>query len=144
MLAKNIPLAEQFIFNESSEKKQIDLFEFQKLGYFGYDNGYNYQNKSYDAYSGPFFEKNSHIVLLCNKEGSIVVHYEHDKRHEIFRGIISSQEEYTKMLMIVEKYRKKYCIKNGIDPRRDIESDLINIQNKKTIVYKELQHIPNY
>lgn len=133
------------IISKSSKisiKKQADLFNFQAMGYFSYDNGYKYNDKYYDAYSGPYLGDRNHLVLLCDVHESLVVHYCDPKPLEIFKGIIENQEDYLLMLKIVERYRYQYCISKEIDPNRDIEWDLINIQNNSPESYRKLELIP--
>jgi hypothetical protein len=97
------------------------------------DNGWLYDNRYWDAYSGPYFRKNDFLVLLSIIPEICILHYIKDstsqKPNIIFQGIINDSLLLNEAMLDVEKYRIAYCKKAGIDSTRNIEADLIEYQN---------------
>lgn len=125
------------------EARQMDVFSLTRDTYWGYDNGWGYQEEHWDAYSGPYFATGDHLVLLNNPKHAIVLHYRQDEApKELWRGAIHTAADFQALVLQIETYRLAYCQEHGLDPERDIEHDLIWAQNGDPPSYKKLQRIP--
>ena len=122
---------------------QINIFESLKNTYWKYDNSRIYEEKVWDSYSGPYFSKENSLCLLNYRNNIIILHSIQLSFREIWRGTIKTSSDLIFVIRNIEKYRIKYCNKNQIDPERDIEFDLVRIQNEEEVIYTKLKNIPS-
>ena len=99
--------------------------------YFSYDNGWTFDNQSWDSYCGPYFAAGSFLVLLRRASLVLVLHWfpRPEIPKELFRGELLDAQELEDLMRKIEVYRTEYCVINGIDPEVDVESDLVRRQN---------------
>lgn len=121
---------------------QADIFPLLEGTYWGYDNGYNYDNESWSAYSGPYFRKEDHLLLLQNRYRTVLLHYRGTDIRLVRETRIMNESELRELLIEAEKYRLEYCAKNEIDPTRNIEYDLICEQQGIPVSFMALEGIP--
>ncbi len=122
---------------------EINIFESLKNTYWKYDNSRIYEEKVWDSYSGPYFSKENSLCLLNYHHNIIILHFIQLSSREIWRGTVITSFDLILVIRNIEKYRIEYCNKNQIDPERDIEFDLVRIQNKEEGIYTKLKNIPS-
>ncbi len=122
---------------------EVNIFESLKNTYWKYDNSRMYEEKVWDSYSGAYFSKEDSLCLLNHNTNIIVLHFIQLSSHEIWRGLVKTSSDLILVIRNIEKYRIEYCNENQIDPERDIEFDLVRIQNKEETIYAKLKNIPS-
>jgi len=78
-----------------------------------YDNGWNYKEEIFSAYMLKRFDKVAsgklakYIVMLRDEENSnktIILHGKDKEFHELWSGVVNSQDEYQAMMVVVNKF----------------------------------------
>ena len=103
----------------------IDITLFTRGTRWSYDNGWPYQGQYWDAFNGPHFAKEDYLVLLNEKQGTVVLHLDHGLTTQIWSGQIADRADFDKMIESLASYEKAYREKKGIDPSYDYELEYI-------------------
>lgn len=129
-----------------SMKQQLKyeaMFKLSESTYWCYDTGTAYQDEFWNEYSGPYFAKGDYLRLLHNEAGTVVLHCIDSRPTELWRGQLYNESDFQDLVVQVEQYRRRYCAEHGIDCTRNIEHDLVCMQNGRELSYMRLVNIPD-
>ena len=104
----------------------------------GYDNGWTYQDKLWDAYAGTLFGKGDHLVMLRDRHARLlVVHYIDDQATEVWSGQVDTQEDFDKVIKHIGHYTNEYVssvreITASADATLDFRDNPMTVQYQLT------------
>lgn len=69
-----------------------------------YDNGWRYQDESWDAYRRAGFGVEDYLVILRKARRTVVLHYISENIHEIWSGQIATEDDFDKLVNFLNNY----------------------------------------
>lgn len=107
--------------NEFTDPNGFDKYVREQDKWF-YDNGWAYKGEHFSAYMLGGFERSEagklvdYLVMLRhnkNPNKTIVLHGIDTQLHEIWSGVVSSQDDYQIMMSVVNKFIEEYKSNSG-------------------------------
>ncbi len=121
----------------------IDVFPFTKHSYWSLHGTREYQGKLWNAYLGPAFGVDNHLLMLSRQSDTIVLHVIGDQPPvELWRGDVLDGYDFALLGHCIERYRVGYCEHNRIDPKCDLRREIAPARNGKPAEYRLLQNVP--
>jgi hypothetical protein len=115
----------------------IDIFEFMKdVARWSYDNGWQYNGQSWDAYRGHVYARGNYLVMLNQKQGTVVLHYEDGKPRELWSGQINERDEFDRLVQFLKDYDQQYRVQHNLHPTYDYERDLLREYHERILQSK--------